>query len=616
MQRARATRALTVCVGPCEHFRVPTASTLLAEELYAIADSGFLAALYDVQVPRGTASVQKWGVTQQGPAPFERKPHKLHPLGAFARKWLDDTRPWAREQLFAYLADGCDRAGHRTLVKRLYKGAEERDDHELLSRFFVAFDRMRRTQTRRRKVYDWQERVSVERIEEKLVKPRGQNAFHFSQRTRHYLQARIARYVRALGARDGAKYRRLVLDALALYRDTDFPSGSSLLRMRALVSTLFARSDVLTRRARATRLGTGKALAELAPQPLHTEVWRAGGAEILAALAKSGSLFVRRQLAIWLERDFASELETLDVTEVRRLIASPHTDVQLFGARALMRARGVENLLLEDWLALLETDNAEVLPLITQKMAEAVTPARASLEQCVALARHHAHAPAMLGVEWAERKSLTNKAELEAALPIVDATVREVRDRGFAWLTPALIDESLGLDAHLRELLDARHADIREKAFSLLDTTPGFRDSIVLWAALTESPHSDARAFLLSLLARRRVALESTQLGDKSLHHLWATTILEVNRGSRAKQRALTQLGERLESQPQQAEVLLPLLALALRSVREPERRGALSALVRTAVRQPEVRAAIARHAPELEVPSLAASVQPAPGAA
>jgi hypothetical protein len=41
--------------------------------------------------------------------------------------------------------------------------------------------------------------------------------------------------------------------------------------------------------------------------------------------------------------------------------------------------------------------------------------------------------------------------------------------------------------------------------------------------------------------------------------------------------------------------------------VRETERRGALSALVRTAVRQPEVRAAIARHAPDLLIEGLAA---------
>ena len=222
----------------------------------------------------------------------------------------------------------------------------------------------------------------------------------------------------------------------------------------------------------------------------------------------------------------------------------------------------------------------------------------------------------MLGIEWAETKTLTTKDELEAALPILDASVAEVRPRALAWLGPTLLSEDVGLDAHLREILDSRHADVRARGFALLSETPRFRDSIVLWAALAESPHTDARAFLLSLLAKRRRAFEQTQLSDKSLQHLWATTILDVNRGSRAKQRALTQLGERLEAQPQQADVLLPLLSFALRSVRETERRGALSALVRSAVRQPEVRAAIARHAPDIHIPGLSLPSAEAAGAA
>lgn len=586
---------------------MPTASTLLAEELFASADPRFLAAIYDVQVPRGTISQKGWGGRSfDVPTPFERKVFKSHPLSAFAKRWLEDPRPWAREQLLAYVSDGCDRPGHRTLVKRLYKGAEDRHDHDLVARFLVAFDRMRKMKTRTRKVYDWTTRTVVDRVESRAVKPRTPGTFHFSQRTRSYLQSRAARHVRAVGTREPAAYRRAVLEAITRYEDSDFATGQGLLRMRGLLTLLFTHSDAIVRLDRKVMLAPGKALADLVPAPHHREAWAVASAEILDALPRTRSLFLRRQLVRWLDRDFASSLASIDIERVRQLLASPHADVQLFGARLLEKAEGVENLLLEEWLALLASDEAEVLPLIVAKMSAAVTPARASLEQCVALARHVAYAPAMLGIEWTETKDLHTKAELEAALPIVDANVREARLRGLTFLTPALLNEELGLDAHLREILDSRHADIREKGFDLLEKTPRFRDSIVLWAALTESPHADARAFLLSLLARRRVALEATTLGDKSLHHLWATTILEVNRGSRAKQRALTQLGERLESQPQQADELLPLLSLALRSVRETERRGALSSLVRAAARQPGVREAIARHAPEIQIVGLA----------
>lgn len=592
-------RAALTGSGPaCEHYAVPTASTLLAEELYAAADPGFLKALYDVQVPRGTVTAKGWG--GQVPTPFERKPQKAHPLGSFAKRWLEDPRPWAREQLRRYLIDGCDRPGHRTLVKRLFKGAEDRQEHDLIALFLVAFDRMRRVRTRTRRIYDWTTRRLTEHDEIVDVRPRTPGAFHFSQRTRNYLQARAARYVRALGARDAAAYRRTVLGALSHYEDTDFSAGYQLLRMRGLASLLFPRSEVLDRRGRTLRVPPGKALAELTPRPLHAGHWESASAEILEALLDTRSLFVRRQLVAWLERDFASALSGIDVAFVRRLLSSAHPDLQVFGAKLLSSAAGLENLRIDDWLSLLASDNAEVLPVVAARMGELVTPARATLSQCVQLARHVAHAPAMLGVEWAETKTLDTKEDLELALPILDASVREARERAVTWLLSVILREGLGLDAHLREVLDARHPDVRERGFALLESTPRFRHSIVLWAALAESPHADARAFLLSLLARERDVLEATLLGEKSLHHLWATTLLEVNRGSRAKQRALDQLGRRIEAQPQLADELLPLLVIALRSVREPERRGALASLVRAATRQPEVRDAIARHAPEI----------------
>jgi hypothetical protein len=600
---------LTVSARACQHYGVPTASTLLAEELYAAADPGFLKALHDVQVPRGTVTQKGWGGRPvQVPAPFERKPQKSHPLGAFAKRWLEDARPWAREQLRLYVLDGCDRPGHRTLVKRLFKGAEDRGEHELIALFLVAFDRMRRVRVRTRKVYDWQARAAVEQQVVETVRPRTPGAFHFSQRTRNYLQMRAARYVRALGGRDPAAHRRTVLAALSRYEDGDFPAGLQVLRMRGLASLLFPRTEMLDRGGRTLRLLAGSALAELTPRPLQPELWASASAEILEALLVSRALFVRRQLVAWLERDFAGALAGVDVAFVRRLLGSAYPDLQVFGAKLLASAAGLENLRIEEWLSLLQTDNAEVLPVIAQRMSELVTPARATLTQCVQLARHAAHAPAMLGVEWAETKTIDTKDELELALPILDAGVREARARAVTWLLSVIVREGLGLDAHLREVLDARHADVRARGFAMLESTPRFRHSIVLWAALAESPHADARAFLLALLARERDVLEATLLGEKSLHHLWATTLLEVNRGSRAKQRALDQLGRRIESQPQLADELLPLLVIALRSVREPERRGALGALVRAATRQPEVREAIARHAPDITFGAASAS--------
>src|SRR5262245_48375382 len=70
-------------------------------------------------------------------------------LAALADRWKHDPRPWAREQIFKYLALPMDRPGHHPVVKRLFKHAEEKRDDELMAAFLVAFDRLVR---RRRRV--------------------------------------------------------------------------------------------------------------------------------------------------------------------------------------------------------------------------------------------------------------------------------------------------------------------------------------------------------------------------------------------------------------------------------------------------------------------------------
>ena len=63
-------------------------------------------------------------------------------LIALADRWKKDPRPWARRQIFEYLALPMDRPGHHALVKRLFKQVEASNDHELMAVFLVAFDRL------------------------------------------------------------------------------------------------------------------------------------------------------------------------------------------------------------------------------------------------------------------------------------------------------------------------------------------------------------------------------------------------------------------------------------------------------------------------------------------
>ncbi len=78
--------------------------------------------------------------------------------------------------------------------------------------------------------------------------------------------------------------------------------------------------------------------------------------------------------------------------------------------------------------------------------------------------------------------------------------------------------------------------------------------------------------------------------------------MLAVRRGSRAKRQALRQITDRLRQRPEQADLLIPLLRISLRSVRVAERRQALAVTGRAAFDSPSVRGAVHRHFPELQL--------------
>lgn len=78
--------------------------------------------------------------------------------------------------------------------------------------------------------------------------------------------------------------------------------------------------------------------------------------------------------------------------------------------------------------------------------------------------------------------------------------------------------------------------------------------------------------------------------------------MLAVHRGSRVKVAVLDQLSDRLAGHPEEADLLLPILAVALRSVRQAERRSALASVARAAFRTPELAQPIARTLPELRI--------------
>lgn len=525
-------------------------------------------------------------------------------LKALADRWYGDARPFARRALLRYIDDGCDRPHHRPLVKALFKLAEMAGDDEAMGHFLVAFDRL--VQRRLASVYRWDqatqygEMVQVLRNDRRVPEALGEGdtrSPHFSRRTRRYLCRRAFRYFRVLAREDALRYGQAVRAALALYEDRHLEKPEQLLDAWSLVHVLYWGSSVLTRTPRGVRVEKGRSLTDLTPAPFAPEAWQGALHGLLNLVANARSRPVRTFAIGLLKRDYADALRGMPLGRVRALLRSQHDEVQAFAAEVLKSTRGAETLSVDEWLELLRIENPLALPLLCELVVKVVSPDRLSLAQCVGLACAGPAPVAELGLRWAKQKPVQDEASLAAALGIAAARVRGVREEGAAWVAGVLGGAAFAKAEHVRELCDARYGEPRAAAFALVEREARFAGSTVIWAALAESPYDDARAFLV-----RHLDEQVRSFGPETLRHVWATTLLAVHRGGRAKRAALGQIADRIVEKPAEAESLLPLLAVALRSVRAPERRAALAAVAGAALREPALKAAIARALPELKL--------------
>jgi len=537
-------------------------------------------------------------------------------LLAMADKLIKDPRPFARSMLERYVDEGCDRAGHRALVKRLFKHAERTANDLMMARFLVAFDRLPAWELRapRRgapgglptwktaRGVDVRARMGDVRTFKRPHKPdvkyhyRTANA-RFSLATRMHLKRRVWRYFRVLGFRDVARYRAALLHALPRYQEADVARVDLLLGCWGLVHALFGKSDVVDHKPAHLRVRQGRLLKDLTPAPLHPAAWQQAATELMTLAASAHARTVRVWAMDLLKRDHAARLEGLDSSSLQALLTSPHEEVVLFGVGLLAKARGLDAAPVDWWITLLKIPSLEVSGMVAGLVEKHVSPQRVTLPQCVELARLSLAPVAELGARWIKSKTRPTPAELSVIVPALDAPVLGVRTLLTPWVCAALQKDEVTPLLLVRELVDNRHEDVRTHALQLMEQTPRFSASTDLWAAMTETPFSDVRTALLRVLDDH-----AAQLTPGSLRHLWATVLLDVNRGSRRKPLAIRQLVDRMAGHPAEATSLFPLVRVALRSLRAPERRHALAAVGQLLFRHPEHVGTAAALIPELKL--------------
>src|SRR5262249_47442899 len=137
---------------------------------------------------------------------------------------------------------------------------------------------------------------------------------------------------------------------------------------------------------------------------------------------------------------------------------------------------------------------------------------------------------------------------------------------------------------------DSLNAEVRRGAWLwLTPASPGYDDA-ALWSRLLETPYDDVRLRLVeALTARTRESKVSTALQRQDLTQVWTSVLLGVHRGGRTKLVALRQISQAIFAEPERADKLIPVLAVAIRSVRPPEARAGLSAILSAVAARPEL---------------------------
>lgn len=577
------------------------ASLLLVDECFAQADAGFLDALDQV--------------------------HNAPWLASFADRWKQDPRPWARQQIFAYLGRPLARPGHQPLVKRLFKHAEANHDHELMAAFLVALDVIVRRV--RRQHWRWDRATRTSYTEEALSLPRdviplkpeaisthpksgellvigtsGQrvrNGRLFSHKTRQYLRRRAWRYFRWLGYGKPADYPAAVVQALRLYTDADLAKGEHILDSRSLLQICFYGCDAIEFGRRHVQLKPDHNLTELKAAPRFPEAWADNtSAALLFDLVPTARSRLVRMWAIDLLAQIRPRLTVPfqpDPEKILALLDHEEEEVVQFGAAQFETLTGLEKLPLSTWLKLLDTRSLTALATLGAAFLRHVSPERLSLEQIIRLALAQPVPVARLGRDLLSTRQLTD-ADLPALADLADARCPSLAGELATWAL-----SRIGTAGHYSadtasRFFDSLQSATRDAAWAWLLTPSAGYDDPVLWSRLSETPFEDLRLKLVDHLAERT---GHSRLGADALAPIWCAVLLGVHRGGRQKLKAVRDIAETVSREPDRADSLLPILRVAVRSVRGPEMRAGLAAVMTLLDRQPQLAGAVRNALPELQ---------------
>jgi hypothetical protein len=226
-----------------------------------------------------------------------------------------------------------------------------------------------------------------------------------------------------------------------------------------------------------------------------------------------------------------------------------------------------------------------------------VAAERLSLAQALELACAMAVPVARLGFGYLQKKAIISAEDRAAIVALAEAKCEALSGELAHWALSIIGKKECYQTDSVARFFDSARSGSRDTAWNWLiqDGSPGLDDA-VLWSRLIETPYDDLRLRIVDHLDRQ--ASDSRPIDD--LRMLWTSVLLGVHRGGRQKAKAVRQVGMAIVADPSRADVLLPVLAVAVRSVRLPEARAGLAAVVGAVESRPELAEAVKRFLPEL----------------
>ncbi|MGB7324062.1 MAG: hypothetical protein WBD31_04275 [Rubripirellula sp.] len=591
----------------------PKGSWLLAEELFAAGDIGFVDEICRID--------------------------DVVRLGAFAKTWYADHRAQSRRLLDQYLQRPLAHYRHESLVKQLFKLAEASGDDQVMGWFMVTLDRTVRREMLTRHRYDWQSREQwteqTVRVIPGTTLPKTHNPISvpaqqwmspakqlryeqwqqrltlFSVRTRNYLRRRVWRYFREVGKRDPARYVAAMTAALPRYQDDDCRDGLALIDNWSLVHVLFHDTDVLESPASGWRLREGQVLSNLSPKPAFFDAWVASPGSLIDVCGAASARPVR-QWSLRLLREHCSEaLKTLPIKTIVKWLSSDDVELAEFAVDCLKESPETSGISPSAWVELFDDANVDVMDKVCDVARMHLSADSLSFGEMLQLACATPAPLARMSLDWLTQISVTESQRTET-LVIVDAKCEAMREPLLAWMVETLRGGDASADHRIRllELLDARRHDVRRSAWKWFVEDESLRHDIPLWQSLMESPYEDVRFGLIEWLRRNEIPakqiterlVRSNSLDPSLLRMLWSTTLLGIHSGSKHKPGVVTAIANRISRRPDEIDTLLPILTIAVRSIRRTEFRSGLAAVVQLLETRPELSPMIVANFPELQL--------------